>query len=607
MVNKEIFLGSGASTTLIPEHDIYMPITGGVSGNVVTVETGFTDVYRLVPNLYIGCLIEIYDDNNTLLSTHSITSNTKTAFTLGSAPTAPTSPRVFEYALLLAYGSPAPHPLYSSRECLVADNWLGLMESVTFPNLSQEIKQMNLGLGGTRNFSFQYKGIRTADNGSLALVANTGSWLYYALGAIDGITYTGATANTLSITSTDVAADAASADDVIIYALTGSEDDTADVPETGPLFYRTVKGSTEIVPPMDFSIHDGTGFYGIPFSGSPSRPTDLINYTIKELNTDQLPSFSLEQSVSKDPAVLTTNAVFGATDTENEDVSFTRIARGCRINSLTIEAAEGEELKMNMDINARLVDSITDLYKDSNTTQACSQTALGTDLTVEDSSVLSIGMVVTGDSSLASNTTIASISSATSVVLSSATTTTLMTNPTTLTFTNNPNYVARAGQDNNANLFNWSAGSDNGAPFFFSQGTFSAFGQQFLKVNSVSITINNNLMDKRYMGGHRDMKEGIPAQRSYEISFEAVVTDDLLFSEMLNETEEISTTTGQMVEFTFTKPDTAEEITLKFKNYFLNTTEITIPDDKGPVSFSSTITPRDLHLCVVKTDNILMG
>ena len=196
------------------------------------------------------------------------------------------------------------------------------------------------------------------------------------------------------------------------------------------------------------------------------------------------------------------------------------------------------ELKMNMDINARLVDSITDLYQD-------------------DSLAVS--------------------------------------------------YVSRANVTDNANLFNWNAGSNYGAPFFFSEGTFTVFGQQFLKVNSVSIEINNNLMDKRYMGGHRDMKEGIPAQRTYNITFEAVVTDDQLFKEMLNETENVNSSAGQMVEFVFTKGGTSEEITLKFKNYFLDTTEITIPDDKGPISFSSTIKPRDLASCVVKTDNILMG
>jgi len=527
MVNNNIFLGSGASTTLIPEQDIYLPCTGSGTTVTLTPEAAFTNIYKLVPDIYVGCTIDIYNDADVLISSHSVTANTKTTFTLGSIPA---TNGTVKYAMLRAYGSPAPHPLVSSDECLVADNWLGIMESVTFPNLSQEIKQMNLGLGGSRNFTFQYKGLRTADNGSLALVANTGSWLYYALGSVSAINFVGASATSLSIGGTDQDVDAAGNNDVVIKA---SNDTTANVSSTGPLFYRTVRGGTQLVPPFDFKTYAGTSFRKLPIASN-GRPTNLITYTLAELNTDQLPSFSLEQSLAKDPATLTTNA----TSTLDESQTFTRIARGCRINSLTLEASEGEELKMNMDINARLVDSITDIYRDRGET---------------------------------------------------------------------PNYVARAGITANENLFNWNAGTDFAAPFFFSEGTFKAFGEEYLKVNSVSIAINNNLMDKRYMGGHRDMKEGIPAQRTYEISFEAVVTDDQIFKDMLNETENVSTTDGQMVEFVFTKGGTGEEITLKFKNYFLDTTEITIPEDKGPISFSATIKPRDLSSCVIKTDNILMG
>ena len=593
MVNNEIFLGSGASTTLIPEQDIYIPLdgTGGSASNAIVIpDTAFTNEYRFVPNIYVGCILDLYTSADVLISSHTIKSNSKTTFVLNSNKETGTA----SYAYLRAYGSPSPHPLVSSSEALLADNWLGIMESVTFPNLSQEIKQMNLGLGGTRNFSFQYKGIRTADNGSLALVANTGAWLYYALGACHSISYTADSSPVTLTSSNEEPAETSANNAIIIEGSAGS----AVVTSTGPHFYRTEKGGATVVPPIDFEIFNTGGFQELNIA-TDGRP-DNITYVFKELNTDQLPSFSLEQSISKDPNTLTTDA----TDTADESTSFTRIARGCRVNSLTIEAAEGEELKMNMDINARLVDSITDIYRDTNTTQACSASISSTDLTVEDSSVLSIGMVVTGDAGIPANTTISSITNATTVVLS-ATTTAAVSDPTTLTFTNNPNYVARAGQTANSDLFNWNAGTEHGAPFFFSQGTFTAFGQQFLKVNSVSITINNNLMDKRYMGGHRDMKEGIPAQRSYEISFEAVVTDDQLFKEMLNETE--NTGTGQLVEFTFTKPDTSEEIVLKFSNYFLDTTEITVPDDKGPISFSSTIKPRDLNTCSVKTDFILMG
>tara|TARA_R100001460_G_scaffold19699_2_gene40864 strand:+ start:81 stop:1715 length:1635 start_codon:yes stop_codon:yes gene_type:complete len=544
MVNNEIFLGSGASTTLIPEQDIYIPLNGtggGVSTVTVTPDNAFDAVFKFVPNIYIGCNIDIYTAANALISSHTVASNAVDTITLSSNVGSGTP----AYALLRAYGSPSPHPEVGGRQTLLGDNYLGLMESVTFPNLSQELKQMNLGLGGTRNFTFQYKGIRTADNGSLALVANTGVWLYYTLGACSAITYTanalggfalknvgGASLADEEPVEISTTANSAEEENDVVF-IEGSNGSASGINQSGPLFYRTQKGSNVVVPPLDHSlVATGTVQALARTNGS----SNLITYTFGELNTDQLPSFSMEQSMAKDPASLTTNANIGASPSPlDESNNFVRIARGCRINSLTIEAAEGEELKMNMDINARVVDSISDLYASA---------SLQTD------------------------------------------------------------YVSRAGQTNNANLFNFNAGLANGAPFFFSQGTFSAFGQQFLKVNSVSITMNNNLMDKRYMGGHRDMKEGIPAQRSYEITFEAVVTDDSLFKEMLNETEN---TGANHVVFVFTKPDTNERITLDFKDYFLDTTEITIPDDKGPISFSSTIKPRNLHACSVVTDNVLLG
>ena len=461
MVNNEIFLGSGASTTFIPEQDIYIPVDGtggGVSSVTVTPDNAFDAVFKFVPNIYIGCNIDIYTAANALISSHTVASNTVDTITLSTAVSAGTA----SYALLRAYGSPSPHPEVSGKQTLLGDNYLGLMESVTFPNLSQELKQMNLGLGGTRNFTFQYKGIRTADNGSLALVANTGTWLYYTLGACSAITYTNNALSGFALKAVGGAAfsaqepaeihtSAGGAEEQDVVFIEGSGGSASGINQSGPLFYRTVKGSNVIVPPIDHSLVDVATVQALTRTDGSSNP---ITYTFQELNTDQLPSFSMEQSMAKDPASLTTNS----TSSLDESNNFVRIARGCRINSLTIEAAEGEELKMNLDVNARVVDSITDLYR-----------AAG--------------------------------------INSSA-------------------YVSRAGQTNNANLFNFNAGLANGAPFFFSQGTFSAFGQQFLKVNSVSITINNNLMDKRYMGGHRDMKEGIPAQRSYEISFEAVVTDD---------------------------------------------------------------------------------
>jgi hypothetical protein len=543
MVNNNIFLGSGASTTLIPEQDIYLPVdgTGAVTTTTtLTPDTAFTTVFKFVPNIYIGNTVDVYTAANGLVSSHTIASNSTTSFVL-STPVSTTNGTP-AYALLRAYGSPSPHPEVSGRQTLLGDNWLGLMEAVTFPNLSQELKQLNLGLGGSRNFSFQYKGVRTADNGSLTLVANTGAWLYYALGACHSITFTRPTHSAITFPANH-APPTGGQDKIYIEGTNVSTAATAVVTANGPHFYRTVKGGTTIVPPVDFS-HFPESDAGIQ---TLDIDTDLrpknITYVFKESNDNKLPSFSLEQSMAKDPASLTTDS----TSTLDESNNFVRVARGCRVNQLTLSAAEGEELKMEIDINARLVDSITDLYRSAGVSPS--------------------------------------------------------------------DYISRAGQDVNANLFNWNAGTDHASPFFFSQGSFEAFGQQFLKVNSVSIVINNNLADKRYMGGHRDMKEGIPSQRTYEITFEAVVTDDMLFKEMLNETEEIAT--SSRVRFVFEKPDTSEKIVLNFEDYFLDTTTITIPEDKGPISFSSTIKPRSLSTvntagntavgCEVITDFVLMG
>ena len=48
MPNTDIFLGSGASLTFVPETDIYVPISVIETQNKITVATAFSDDYRLV-------------------------------------------------------------------------------------------------------------------------------------------------------------------------------------------------------------------------------------------------------------------------------------------------------------------------------------------------------------------------------------------------------------------------------------------------------------------------------------------------------------------------------------------------------------------------------
>jgi len=166
--NNEIFLGSGASITKIPELDIYIPITE-TSGTLTTVtaSSGFQTDFILVKNLYIGCLVHIYN-GTTKKTTHRVTGNTGTTVSFSPSATIASG----DYIVIDSYGAPCPAPKSSTTARLLADTWLGIAESITFPATEVEMKQMNLSLGGSRNFTYQYKGIETPTGGSLDLVSN---------------------------------------------------------------------------------------------------------------------------------------------------------------------------------------------------------------------------------------------------------------------------------------------------------------------------------------------------------------------------------------------------------------------------------------------------
>ena len=78
MVNTEIYLGSGASLTLVPETDFYIDPQGSISNGATSVQLD-TNLghFKLVKDLYIGCDLELYDSSNNLLSRHRVSSNSK--------------------------------------------------------------------------------------------------------------------------------------------------------------------------------------------------------------------------------------------------------------------------------------------------------------------------------------------------------------------------------------------------------------------------------------------------------------------------------------------------------------------------------------------------
>ena len=537
MVNTDIFLGSGASTTLVPELRLTSFIDESASSTTsLALLASFSTDRLLVPNLYIGCRVELYDAGDTAnpVSVHTITANTETALTITPAHTHTLDSGDGDFCIIQPYGAPCPAKKVGANSYkLNADQWLGIVESSTFPNTEVEMKQVNLSLGGSRNYTYQYKGIETASGGNINIVANHGAFLYYVLGRCSGVKCTSTTS-----VSTDPAdafnAHAASK----IYIDTGDTSSTAHDGsfetshlEQGPIFYRSNAAEATLLPPVvhGSDVHTNLNLLTEPTfsSGAIQNP---ITYEFSEANGEDLPSFTLEHSLTKTTSVTPTEGSSQVGGRETETV--VRFARGNRVNTLTMTANENEEIKMTMDLNTRTVDYFNDLT----TTQV---------------------------------------------------------------------FTPRGGVSDNTALFNYSSDSEALEPFFFSSGVFSIFGHTFAKITNMTLTINNNLADRRFIGvGNKKIKEGIPAQRTYEISFTALITDDRLLTELLNNAE--NTGSSQKITLQFDK-SSGEQILLEFQDYFLSSANVTIPDDKGVVTIEGTVMPRTMSKCEVKTHWILQG
>tara|TARA_R110000765_G_scaffold4628_2_gene14395 strand:- start:6 stop:1820 length:1815 start_codon:yes stop_codon:yes gene_type:complete len=604
MVNTEIYLGSGASVTLVPEIDIYLKphqtpataLTGSAvsaQGNVLELHADFTGVFKLVNDLYVGCVLEFIDadGSNTI---HRVTSNIVNKLTFHPAIAVTIVPAT-DYFHLRRYGAPcpAPTPVLASDNTkrLNADNWLGIAESVTFPSNEVEFKEQNLFVGGSRNFTHQYKGIETAGSADIGVIANHGAWLYYFLGKAAITTATkvdpnvslgaceianggaGGTATTITlaagntnslsvgmyVTGTGITTgskitaitsstiftidlDATDAGSITVSATVSESSGKATsgyyvnasaVSDTGPLFYRTITSGESTLeqeafcPPL---LNGVDGFADMHLLTEPTVGGDgIIDDPITYTFTEQEGDDLPSFTLEQSYSKLPSGSNTYRTNSANadEDLNFVLLATGNRVNSLTITANEKEEVKMTVNTMARKVHSL------------------------EKTEV----------------------------------------------------YEARRGVTDNRSFKNFSAIDTFLEPFFFSSGSISMFGQNFLRITSLSIAMNNTLTEKRYVGiGSRTIQDHVPAQRTYEITFTALVTDDLIYKELVNGSE----TSGSLIDIIFDKAN-GEQIRLKFNDYYLTTATWPIPDDKGPISVDATVKARTLNSCTVKTHWVLQG
>jgi hypothetical protein len=186
------------------------------------------------------------------------------------------------------------------------------------------------------------------------------------------------------------------------------------------------------------------------------------------------------------------------------------------------------------------------------------------------------------------------------------------------TFVAPTNYDTANGQTDAKNFVNF--GSPQGGitnqdeellrPFFFSDGTISMFGQDYIRIETMSLEISNSLTPKRFVGKYDKTSQfHFPGQRTYNLSFSGLVTDSAVF-DALRETQAFSLngTDGNQITLRFTKDlATDETLEMVFKDYMVTTAEFPLTNDKGPITVNWTIVPLKLQSCTHTTNWIIQG
>ena len=492
----------------------------------------------------------------------------------------------------------------------LSDNWLGLVETATPANTTVEVLQQNMAIGGTRNFTHQLKGMESAEGASLDINVNHGTWLHYALGATaltfptvvgeyitdpfdikHSITTTGAFAAStnrftyasganfsslevgMTITITNAAdsgnnatvtIDAISADTGYLTLSAVDADESSDeititvdsYPTTehktlvatngstaavagnsnGPFFHRVLKGSDSICPPL----LPGTAAKVItePVIGTDGLLDYGLTYTFSERNDSTLPSFAFELVAEKGSNVASipqvdrgTTARQDSTTFDTKDTAYAQIHPGATMESFSLTAAADAMVKSSMSFNVKRTFECPVGY---------------------------IGRAY----------------DATNNVTSGA---------------NLPRVLNNFGQNTGLST---ATTQEFITPYFFSDGTISLFGSEFMKVSNFSLNVSNGLMDKRYIGQYnKQIKNVVTGQRTYTIEMTALLSDRRLFAELRNEDSFRNAMSHSNIQLLLSKP-TGERIKLQFDDFMVSVANFPGPsEERGPLEVSFTIMP----------------
>ncbi len=664
MVSSDIWMGSGATVSMIPEQEINtgsFTSIAAASGNqrVITLNATFRTNFSLLTNLYRGCYLNIYAvSGDTFTDRVLIQANDATTLTVNdSLASAITSTATNYYGVIEQYGAPVPAPKGSGGSTTYTAQVLSI------------------------NFSSDTRG--DYDNDSIAFgqvpSSNGASSTAYVIGITNDGSYGGASAN-LEVNIND--SDLTTAEEIIDVIV-------AEVGKTGSIHFSASRSGDNLIL---------TNTYGGTVSQSPA----VTNASGSELSLSTTTAGSTVAASGSNPRLLSdtwlglvSSVTIPSTNVTTEQMNL--VAGGTRnfiYQYKGIEETSGGSLDM-------LANSFWPLYyalgKKSITTPASAESAhtptndftlasgSGTGFIYSETedtihrtegtticpplaatSTLDSHLLINNDDvqndlitytiteenghTLPSfaleytlkkadqNATVAVDSAKENVyskiypgtVINSLTMNADVAGPVNMnlslahknTFVAPTNYETLNNATDVKNFVNYrgrqgqteTLTSDSDAdteplmrPFFFADGTISLFGQDYIRLASFNLTIDNQLQAQRYIGRYdKNSQTQLTGQRTYTLSFTGHVTDAAVFTELQNQlATALSSATSEIV-LRFTK-ENGEELQMKFRDYMVTSAEFPVGNDRGPVVVNWTIQPLTMQECTHTTYWAIQG
>ena len=445
--------------------------------------------------------------------------------------------------------------IYTVSPKILSNNWLGLVDSATPATAEITVEQKNLALGGSRNFTYQYKGMETPGSASLDVTLNHGTWLHYALGTCSLSSSTPSTHN--GTNAFQVADSVDSTGHNVYVGITTDVDDyntTGHTSDTNGKIHRVLKGTQTLCPPL--LPFTAAGKITLPsVNASTKLIENAITYTFSERNDSTLPSFAFELVAEKAANLESSPMVDRGTTSRQDGTTFdtkdnvyAQIHPGATMENFTLTAAADSAATANMSFNIKR-------------TFECPTGYVGRayDATNNDTSAANL-----------------------------------------------PRVLNNFGQNTGVST---AVKQEFLTPYYFSDGTVSLFGSEFMKVSNFSLTIDNGVTPKRYVGQYnKQIQNVVTGQRTYNIEVTALVSDRRLFAELRNEDSFRSAMSNSNVQLLLEK-STGERIKLQFDDFMVSVANFPGPtDDRGPLEVTFSIMPiRKGTTIDTKTSWVMQG